>query len=637
MKRFWFCLSLLCACQQSVVSPSAAVQGLRDMVKVGGSGTDSIGYIVMTSTETNELRVLQLDTGDATIFRKYLRAPNPIQALAIPVLKRPTTLATDVVYPSVADDNAIALDRLGPYVYAASPATAEISIVWAENTDATLGFSELKRLATIAPVTAMAAEGGDAAMRDGAGPLLPTPGTLYFATSDGTTSTLFRVNPRGPTELVAQDLQAEVQAVFTRTGETIIDMIVLPNHRLALATRAANGKTGTAGIYDGTTGALLVPLKFPSPVRSLYTHGEYKEPGQTKHPAGARVYGVLDEDTCGSSACGGIVSVESDTGERTLSAAGRALPATVPIEQRVAPPLTFGGGLVQSVGLTPSGLVAIPPTLGVAVPLPVLGVVTLSNGLIGAFRADQMEHLFAADAGASAVITLPDAGTFTTFDDAGAGPVVALANGAARDEDIFAVGNGYLPGLLSLVPDGGLYATDFAARAQVGDLIEGEGCTAATVTQVEAGGVRVGPACAAASINVRAAGAQPYVVTGTTQGYLGRSGSGQTLTFAGTYTAHYPGYDPSRPALSIAFPSSYTLHPDERYVIAVDDGFLETAFTLTTVGCSVGATTLPGAIFADSIRQKIFVGYPSANAIIELDPSLVRRTTSYDTGLLCWR
>ena len=86
---------LVTACQQTQVSPSANIVGVRDMVRVGD-------YMFVTSSELDELRVLDLETGDTSVPRRYVRAPNPIQALSVPVLKRPTTPATATHYEDVA-------------------------------------------------------------------------------------------------------------------------------------------------------------------------------------------------------------------------------------------------------------------------------------------------------------------------------------------------------------------------------------------------------------------------------------------------------------------------------------------------------------------------------------------------------
>lgn len=617
MRRAWL-LVMLCACQQQAVAPSAALQGLRDMVRVKD-------FIFATSTERDELRVLDLVT-DVEGVRKYVRAPNPIQALSIPVLKRPTTLVTDLFYP--ADGGSITTDEPveGPYVYAASPGTAQISIVWAEDLDSTRGFTEVARLSTIAPVTAMAALGADPA---GGG---AKPDTLWFATFDGTTTTLFRLKPAPPETIATQKLQADVKVVFTRQNESIVDMISLPGGLLALATRAATGKTGTAGIYDGITGALRVTLQFPSPVRALYTHGAYTD--GTRFGPARRIYGLLDEDACGSTACGGLVAIEADTGERVLSAAGRALPTSVPIEQRVAPPIAFGNGLIQSVSLAPEGAVTVPGTGGAVEALPVLGMVTLSNGQLGFFRANDMQHLMAADAGASAVISIADGGTSTSPEDAGTDfPVVTFGNGAARDEELIVIGNGIIPGLGGLAPAGDRLPTPSASRAQVGDLVDG--CDAG-VSAIEADAVRTTMACSG-PVSVRAAGAEPYVILGTLSGYMGRSGPGQTFSFPGSYFVQFPDYDPRRPAYQLSFPTQPALGLEERYTLSVEDGYLPTVMLLTSGGCSTGATTLPGTALIDRQRNVFFVAYPSANAIVEISPLAVRRTFSLDTGFSCWR
>lgn len=653
MKRAWVALIGLMACQQATVSPSATLVGLRDMVRVGD-------FMVATSTERDELRVLDLETENTSAPRRYLRAPNPIQALSVPVLKRPTTLVADTLYEG---EQEVA----GPYVYASSPGTPQISIVWAEElpNERTRTWTELARLATIAPVTAMAAEGS---VRVGD---RPQPGMFYFATFDGETTTLFRLRPQPPDKIARQNLQADVSVMLVRRDQSIIDMVALPGGRLAVASRAIGGNTaaGDAVVLDGTTGNVLVRLQFPSAVRALYTHGAFSvpqfvpagssSPGTLDVPAGGRVYGVLDETACGSSACSGLVAVDSDTGLRSLSGAGLLLdPQAVPREQRVAPPLTFGTGLIQSVSLASKGQLPFPETVTLSGlvetrVVPLLGAVSLSNGQLGFFLASELRQLNIAG-NPNAQVTTPDGGFFSSrsvsredgmvdLTGADGGPVegfpVILANGAVQDETVFIVANGVLPELGELPNSGGsLLPAARADRAQVGDTLDG--CAdGGTITAVEDGGLRFAGSCTAPTLAVRAAGAQAYVVVGTASGYMGRTAPGATFEFRGAYQHHFPGYRPERPAMSLQLPADPLL-PEERYVLAIEDGYLPMVMQLSSTVCATGFTTFPGALVIDPLRPtngRVFVAYPSANGIVEIDNKEIRRTFAQERGLLCWR
>ena len=64
---------------------------------------------------------------------------------------------------------------------------------------------------------------------------------------------------------------------------------------------------------------------------------------------------------------------------------------------------------------------------------------------------------------------------------------------------------------------------------------------------------------------------------------------------------------------------------------------------LSTTVCAAGFTTFPGTVVYDNtdrpvpVGQRLYVAYPSANGIVEIDPQKVRRTFLQETGLLCWR
>lgn len=632
-------------CQQATVAPSAQLVGLRDMVKVGT-------VIVATSTERDELRVLNLETGDTSQVRKFLRAPNPIQALSIPVLRRPTELTADSYFEG-------GTETTGPYVYAWSQGTPQLSIVWAENVDAGSAYTEVGRLATIAPVVAVAAQGS--APVEGR----PQPGTTYFATFDGRTSTLFALPLKPPTSLGAgtifgQDLQASVIPLSSTVDETVVDMIALPGGQLAIAMQSTGGGalTGRAFVYDTATRSEVRALQFPGPVRALYTHPQFELPGIGTIPAGGRVYGVLDEDACGSVTCGGLVSVDTATGLRTLSEAGAALGPGYSRDVRVAPPLTFGEGLIQSVSLAPNGTLTFPGTitpdgLQATRTLPLLGVATLSNGQIGFFLAGELRQLNTSPF-PSVQVFLPDAGGYSALVtpagllgvDAGVieGPVdqVRVANGAARDETIRITPDGLLPDLVSVVADPtGFLPSVNAGRAVAGDLVEG--CAdGGTVAAVEDGGLRLAGACGSSLVTVRATAAPNYVVEGTASGYMGRAAAGQRFTFAGQYLHHFPGYDPNVPAFSFDLPAApLAADAGERIEIIVDDGYLPMVLKTTLTACAAGFTQFPGTVVTDvqpdSTRSRAFVAYPSANGIVEIELNQVRRSFNFDTRVLCWR
>ncbi|MBL8957522.1 MAG: hypothetical protein JNK82_42505, partial [Myxococcaceae bacterium] len=207
------------SCQQATTSPSAQVLGLRDMARVGE-------FLFITSAERDELRVLDLVTGDTSAPRRFVRAPNPIQALSIPVIRRPTVVTSDVYYDGKREVG-------GPYVYATDSAVAQIAIVWGEDRDGVRGYTELTRLNTIAPVTAIAARG---AAPTGEG--VPVHAAMYFATSGEAAASIFRIALPQPEQLTTgQRVESLVRLVAVRSGEAVVSMVAMPNGALAIATK----------------------------------------------------------------------------------------------------------------------------------------------------------------------------------------------------------------------------------------------------------------------------------------------------------------------------------------------------------------------------------------------------------------
>jgi len=571
MRRAALVLLGLAACQQAAISPSAQIVGLRDMVRVGE-------FLFITSTERDELRVLDLVTADTAVPRRFVRAPNPIQALSIPVLRRPTVLATDVFY-----EKGVKNELAGPYVYATDPAVSQISIVWGEDRDPVRGYTELTRLNTVGPVTAITSRGRKPSITE---PVVqPEHDTMYFATSAENAASIFRISLPQPEQLMTnQRVESLVRFVGSRMGETVVDMVALPNGTLAIATRKRGGG-GSAEVIDGLTGRNLVTLQFPAPVRMIYTHPEFDflDPGLETVEAGTRIYGVLDEAVCGSVACGGIVAVDTATGARSQSRPGQKLDGGEPLEQRIAPVLTFGSalgnGLIQSVSFGSNFPITLPsfdPSL--SPDLSLLGVASLSNGRIAFFRAAELRPIVNSS-GPYAEVSTPDGGFYLSGDADGGtfvGPTVIAPNGTFPYDQTFVVQAGADP----------------------------------------------------------AAG---YVVSGGFLGDIGRTGPGQTFTWPGGYFFHPAGYDPAAPALTIRMPPE-PLGPGERYEIRVVSNYVPTDMTLSQTICPAGFTSQPGAVVVDPERRIIFVGYPSANAVIEIPAAAVRKATLLEgNGLLCWR
>ena len=108
---------------------------------------------------------------------------------------------------------------------------------------------------------------------------------------------------KGTLAMMAKDAQPPARVVDSLPGEVIAALLVLDDHTLAVATRKDRGAAGRTFLFD-TQSLVSTALDFGGPVRALFTH-----PGATAgtrvYGARHRIFGVLDEEACGSPACGG--------------------------------------------------------------------------------------------------------------------------------------------------------------------------------------------------------------------------------------------------------------------------------------------------------------------------------------------
>ncbi len=638
---------LLVACSQQEVEPAARISGTHDLVQVGT-------LIFVTSADRNELRVL--DTTPEV--PGFVRAPNPLEPLSIPVLDRPLALARDVEYRDrVNEDGSVVplgLEVSGPYVYVMSSGAPLISIVGAERGDgeptgealkaSALGpgqLVEVMRLPTAQSVTTIAGRAAKAPGGDS---------TLYYSTFDGRSSTLWSVVLPPPQALLAQtvdQVQQRAVVIGTFTDESVAALLPIPNGRLVVATRAQAGRAGRTLLVDEATRATTA-LAFPGPVRALATH-----PTAVGVTAGDRLFAVLDEEACGSAACAGILALDVPTNSIAVDITGQPML-----------PIRFGGALPRGFTVSPGALLDLPAVsqaivtsdrgtvaLGEPEPIPlaVLGIATLSNGDIAFFDAAAMRDIDLDPAGPSsseAIYRAPpteDAPEGAEQEGVGGGPTIAaLTDGKVRDETVTVIYQGLLgPRQQPASPPAGpSFPTppDLLGRVQVEDAVQlfrdgvpcgGEIAVAAvTSSTVEASAL---PADCAGwnGFELRAAGAQPFVVTGGTTGYMGRIGPNQDFAFQGVSwrRPEAPGVG-SAASPQLAFrmgPLDPAVVRDGRFTFVLDDQLVlfQVPFEGGSVGCSL---SLPSSVVHDGVLQSAFVAYPSANGLVEFEPAIVRRT-----------
>jgi hypothetical protein len=420
-------LSSACT-EETQFAQSAGLAGTYDVALVSypprQDEEEPTTLLFVTSTDNNELRVISLL--EEQTERQFLRAPNPLQPLAIPVLPRPQALARDVRY------DANGAEQSGRLVFARSSGSTLISVVDADREV----LKEVRRLDTreitrvegspvapaAGPVTAFAARAPE---QEGAGT------TLYFATQETTGARLWSAqlparNALGSTAVVTA---TPLPGVELPGNVAVNSLLVLPNpvgvsHRgvLAVSTRGA-----AATVYRmdlGTEGASTVVQELDfggAQVLQLATHGrvEYQDVRQlpdgsrvTEPPevveAGSRIFGILDPSNCGVLLqCTGVLAVDVASGRVAKDLSGRDAQGNA---ARLHDMLPIGAGTGLPTGLSlatdrnlqiaagepldrlnPDATVAARRQRGLT--LPVLGIVPLSNGTILFFDAVRLTHL----------------------------------------------------------------------------------------------------------------------------------------------------------------------------------------------------------------------------------------------------
>jgi hypothetical protein len=729
-------LVIVVSCSQATVASSAGLVGAHDLALVGDR-------LFVTSTDRDELKVLNLTPSTRSAGeREFMRAPNPLESLSVPVLSRPSTLAHDVHYADLAPAGGgiVPLGRevSGPWVYAMRAGGAEFSVVAAGRDQ----LFEVKlddekhtplRVPTTEPVTALAAWSNAGQACGLAAPFCA--GTLecvegicmapkafsrvFFATSNGEDTTLRSIDlPDRLSELKALEVkQLTNQAlVGTFAGEVVIDIQVVPGipgqticsdpgkQCLILATRSGQGRAGRALIYDLQTREQL-DLGFPAPVRQLAVHAGAFGPTGYLAP-GRRIWGVLSEETCGGPDCSGLIAVDSITAQVVLDV--RDTVQSCPTDGGVsaydcsphsecgafngdglrschfeAPmlPILVGGSLPTGLALASGGQLLLPPPLssGLApTPLAVLGVASTSNGSLLFFDAANNSQIDTDSAGPFATsvnlfkpgaILQPMCRTGAVGADGARacelsetpcasladdcyipGPLIdangngiTLVDGAWGTENIEVVVNGLIPGLVggqTFDSDGDAFPTGFSARAQLGDTIIAatpSGPCRIPVTSITADAVHSSAFATCSgrtSFAVRAGDSNPYVLTATIHGFLGRSGPDQTFNGYTNYVVRYVDYDPYRPTIRLTFgPRHQGIGEDYVWEISVASHF---APFLSQISVEVGClTSLAGSVAFDTERQRVFVAYPSAPGIMDFNPnSAARGVTS--ANALCY-
>ncbi|WP_223633821.1 hypothetical protein [Corallococcus sp. EGB] len=410
--------SLALACSNTTSTAGAAgLSGTYDVVL-------SNQLIFVTSQDRDELRVLDL----ARSPREFIPAPNPLEPLSIPVIARPDSLTRDVGYD--ANGNEVS----GPYVYARSSGGRGISVVAADRAR----LNEVTRLATGQLITAFAAHA----------PVAPgAPSVLYYALQTRPEAAEQLCGPFGGGVVMRQDLPGPdgfdaaalppaLPVFCLKPADTVMSMISLPPQEnvtdsLVVAIRNVSGTSRLVRVVaDGTNVEVAykrprpAPFTVPTytdlvdiPARLVATNPMYEvqkdkvngacPAGSTERPvkaedgtitsticietwpAGRFVFAVLDELTCNSSDCEGVIALDNVPDPSVA-------PSTTPSLARDvtgAPMLTLRPTAGLPTGLTLVTGLQVRELLsdGVAylTTIPLLGIMPSSSGEITLFRADE--------------------------------------------------------------------------------------------------------------------------------------------------------------------------------------------------------------------------------------------------------
>lgn len=661
MKRFIVSLwvgvgALLAACtEEEQPLPVAGLAGTYDV-------TLAKDLLFVTSSDRDELRVLELKAEQKD--RGYLRAPNPIEPLSIPVLPRPQALTRDVLYIQQAnpDDPTDGQQDSGPYLYVRSNGSTQLSVV-ASGRDY---LRELRRLSTnelsqslptpsTGPVTAFAARGPGA---DGLS-------TLYYATQEPTGARLWRVRLPGPEQLEADTPLATEPLLEGATGArlpanvAVISLLVLPQseggpEQLAVATRGAAGAVGKSYKVNLTASSLLELNFGGAQVLQLETHGKVRynkkvnrriENSQIRYDdepqvleEGTRIFGILDPSSCGvPSQCTGVLAVDANTGAVLNDVTGY-------------PMLPIGSGSALPMGLS---LATATRLQGVG-EVPLLGIVPLSNGQIFFFDGVTLLPFDTANANADAASSFVDVRGASV-----AAPVEELAvevtEGVTRTDSYVLQYQGILPGMGSLtvvtqekpedptpppfqVPANVVaqYGVEVVRPEDILVMLPGgvgrQPCADLVISAVTPPTAPGQPAILSTrtpipeacldypTFQVRASGSQPFVLFNTIDGYLARMAAGESFTHTKSYFFHpYSPEDPEGPAPKYGGAAEGTaakidlkrqrvgIQRGERYVVNTASNYFP-YFSIVdiTYDPSLRFFRLPGSV----VQARIQVGKP---------------------------
>jgi hypothetical protein len=632
------------ACTQTATPIRAQIDGSHQLIQVGD-------LLFVTATDANELRVIDMAASD------FVRAPNPLHPLSVPVVDRPISLARDVVWSG---DGSTSGAR---YVYALSESGRELSIVGADP-------GSLQELAIYREagqvVTAVAGQADPPAVTDSP----PGPSKLLVATYDGFDSRILSLTL--PEPLTPGSKLSGGTVVTQLACASITSLLVLPNHALAWSSRPAPCRDGStpppprAEIIDLSGGGAATPLAFPTgiAIRKIFTHDR-----SATHLGAERIFGILDEASCGGgSSCRGIFAV-AGPGKTSFNPPGS--PCDTAMGDAACDfsgvrmlPIGNGRSLIMDAALISGAMPKIAPPKELGAPT-LIGLYTTSDGRIVFFDAEKLRHFDIDSRGASmASFAVRAADGSALTHEPGPTDPVTLANGAARNEIISFTFLGDLPGFSrspqpiesasidtkGVDPVGIVDVGDVACEQPAQD--GSTDCTrTATVSAVAPAAISldrpVGGAGSTVSIRPPDATPTPWVVVGTGSGFLGRIAASPS-------SVELPADDAKRRALFLNRPLDYNDADPPPYLTLIFltppslasldasalrgvhvDLNIDAAFKPAEVTVAPNAdlsfpVVASGLAFrpTDPDKGQLFVAFPSSDAVARFEETSLEAGTS---------
>ncbi|WP_426751479.1 hypothetical protein [Myxococcus sp. Y35] len=674
------CAGLAGSCSATDVTTGfAGLSGTFDVTLTGD-------FVFVTSSDRDELRVLDV----ASNPRAFVPAPNPLEALSIPVLDRPDALTRDVGFSATGDDVP------GPYIYARSSGSSEISVVAA----ARELLRQVVRLQAPSIVTAFAARSP--------APETDEPSTLYFAIQDpdGVFDTdtggarILRQEIPGPDALLAAEpapLPPPVTVFCLQPGESILSMTMLAGQgQFAVATRQASGRSGrTLVVTDSGPVADCLQPSAPTldvsagfgnvPVRLLVSHPRAEIPNVETLNAGRYLFGIRDESACaGARECSGVLAVDLESSPPGQTARDLSGAPMLPIYP--------AGGIPTGLALIPNAPLNI--TLDDAssgvITVPLLGVMPASNGYITMFSAGDLRQFDLSAATARSIVSLLDSNELpVTIETADLVMVTqdptlqrsVLYEGSVPNGFYRIIYQGGLPGLNSLdrnVDDPRRFEAEaaVAANARAGDIIVLESSEALCAVDLSISAVEPVPGttrvrfvipdtqeipteCASLPrFTVRAGGDQPFVLFDEAGTFLSRDVTGaSSYSMPTEYFFHPEGFyvdddeDPQTPPVpnQALFPQpppplhirvaavGREVRRGDRYAVTVAAGIRTYILTPdVTAGTGLAFYSLPGPVTAAQNGEADFayIAYPSADGILQISLQAIYDNRAQSLGFV---